>query len=1462
MKKDESIKANIIVDSKKPIVTDKDSLIPIKGIDVQRRNYLNQMGIFTADDLLQQGRTKKQRKIIATKLLNLEISKIKGNKTIEKLENIFLKYVTSWVKQADLRRVRGMDDNTAYFLVELGVRHVEDLCKVDPNKAYAMMQCLSNSQPDFVLVTLGKLTTLIDNAQNISNSYITYQKRLSSQLKNSLRSIKRHSNEFMNINKILSQIKIEDIIGGSTIEIDEPAPNFLFRDDENNSLVSDTVNSGDVIVKGLGFLQEVELTLPLPKTICGTVYMLKNGEELPKDKNSRNDYAFNNALVEIDGITSPSTDKTENNNKPKSYTDSKGNFIIILPDKYNMQEAINITISQGINKQTFVLSASDIINHVDKQKVLKYFDDLDRLHKDFNEDQEKLDFIINIENNQTSENFILNEKDQIRFNELLPKKESIKKEKDLLEKQINKLEELICASDNTTNDLERILRNLLYCSNLVADFKEEPFILNETIFKNTHLEKKKILPSVKLMENNNETVYLPTDTAPSRIFTYSMLQRLVEPAISPLADMQSLTPRISLKSSVDVVDFKEKISTSPESWPQMSSLGIGYVLNMQQAWVPDGFALGNLLYSLILAPGEEQRLIVREKSQSYNIIDNFEGRDSTGESYVNSQIDNTTAAYEYALNQLSEGNSNYSYSTKTSSFGGGGSLGGAFGGISATLGLSGSRSSSSGKASSYASQSNAHNEVSDTAQNFQHTIKTTSEKISQANRLNISMATSEENDSAATRIIANHNHSHAMTIQYWEVMRRYRLETCVDSVDLVLFVPMKLINFLNGESYTLEDSSSMNRDMFNKRYEMLLKYSDALEYSVPNKYKTGLNLIRKYAACPNWKIEELNTSARFITLEFQGFFFSFDNITANLVLKNGKGSIAGTIQYATDKYELPVNSFETSRAIKEEIKKLRRETKNLNTCTCTFTVPDNITDDDLSYVRINYSCDGVEYVLYRNPAALALTNENANDLYQYMMDKTWDLVKDRKDTAADIRKINYCKEMLPEAWLFPNVTLSSNELKKLGSPIISNVRIYKNLTVPVQSNNNGNANSNDMNLIGMLSSSVLSSTVSVIISSSSATLRYSELQEMESTLHHVVSNTMRYSQAIWASLTSDERALLLEQYTIDMDFNKINSDEDLTNIDNEDTPIDIPLLNCINVKKLLGFYGNCMLFPFTYPEKLSKKIGKTAGELQDSLYRYHTNYFRVPSTIISLPTDGMIGEAVLGETNVSEKIDLTRFWNWKDSPIDNMEIDSSYLNNQDYLSGKTTKDFSPLNIQGATATTPVTAADLVSALVNKHTPTFDNITGLEQLKDILNTATNTTAKGREAALTSSNEIAKTALEYANKLKEMEVQTELKNLQEKLAKAEEELNRIKNNKGNNTNQNTLSEDLSNSSNTDLSLLKKILDEAIKSKNNGISSIDFFNTITENNLSKEEIMDIAKNYCLENGISFDDIIANNN
>lgn len=1481
-------------DDKSNIALDKRSLIPIKGIDDERKKILENLNIFSSDDLLCHGRTIAQRKQIATEIKKAEKGVLKDPDNDLRWQKAYECYVAAWVKQVDLWRINNMDVNTAYFLMELGIRHVEDFVKIDVNKTYPMMQCLANSHPEYTLISLETLTLLVSNASKLSTRYPVYQNILKEKIQDSLSNTKiefkrkkAYSNQkltsvkisdiFDSLSEKLSKLNIEDIFGGSSLECDDPAPTFLFRDEfiKGVDIKTDTNKNIEIIRRGIDFLNDIEMVLPLPKKIKGTVYLVETGEVLPEAIDKRRDYALCNAKVEIDGIASPTEDKGEDNENPHGFTDGNGNFIIKLPEKYNMQESLTFIISQDLKKQKFVINASDIVDHVEKQKIITAFNQLDLIHQDIKENRAKLSIIDEI-NNKKASNEIISFDEETRYNLYLEQPNDISNEIVELEEQALKLETIIKSSDPTTNNLERIMRNLMASDNLVSNFTEEPFIINKDIFNAYQNNYQKVLPSVKLMEKDNQSIYLPTDTAPSQVFNYSFLQRLVEPEISPFANEKEKKPRIKLTEHIDVTDFKNKLATNPNKLPQMSSLGIGYNLNMHQAWIPDGFALGNLLYSLVLAPGEEQRLIVREKKQNYQITDSAEGNDSIAQNYTTSQIDNTTATYEYALNQLSQAHSNYSFSTTTKSRSAGASIGGLFSGISASLGLSGSVSKTTGKGASAASQSNAHNEASQAAQGFQHNIKTASEKISQAQRVSISMATGEDTDSVATKIIANHNHSHAMTIQYWEVMRRYRLETCVDSIDLVLFIPLKTINFLNGKDYLLNSDEWQQKNYdyrkeFNSRYEILLKYADVLELGLPYKYKTGLNLIKYYSSLPDWKIEPTNLSNKQLTLSFSGIFLSFDDITATLILKNGKGIIAGKTTY--ERYTLK-KTFETSYELKNAIRSIRNnidikkytnaKNDNLQTFTCIFELPYNVTDEDISYIRINHSCEALNYVLYKDINATSKDENNANKTYQEMIDKMWDLAKDNKKSDIDIKKINYYESILPEAWIHPNIILNSQTLKSLGQPIISDLCLKDALN----------------NVIKVTCpNDKLSSSTNIDISIDKQTLQYSELQKIEETLHHVASNTMNYSQLIWSTLTQDERAIMLERYTIGMDFKDLNTNE-------EDDFDDIPLLNCINVRKLLGFYGNCMLFPFTYPQKLADKLGKTAAELQDSLYRYHTNYFRVPSTTISLPTEGMIGEAVLGATNVSEKIDLTRFWNWKDSPIDSMSIDSSYLNNTDYLANKTTKDITALNIQGVTPTTPVTNVDLISALVNKKTPEFNNITGLDQLKDILNNGVNSASDGRNKALSAINELTKTTLDKAlegAKLDLEKYKLDKKSDSSNISKDDSSTDNSSDEDNNFTEDNSSTDNSSDEDNNftednnfiedsdytennftptdtelDISNLDSIIDGALDvlGTNSKISPKDLYNLLTGANISNEDLDKLFKEFETKYGISINE------
>ena len=1348
------------------------SLMPIKGISKIMQSKLKGEGVYDIAGLLTKGKTQAKREKLA---YNLDVD---------------VRLVNTWVKQAHLWQVEGITTDMAYLLVQIGIRNPDDLSKVDEELAYPIMERLVLAQPDFILLEKSKLVDLIEAAQGYSTHSCankgTFETELIKAINDSNRTNALTKEEIIK----LFEKSVKNVSSTSLyIEYSDDEPSYLFK----KSFQPITLKTNaEIIREGLEFLENVPLALPLPCVISGRIFGEKTISEFYET-------GYPNLLIEIGGISSSSTDKNDTEKIPSGYTDGNGYFRIILPEKLNLQEGIVFTASNGSWKQKFLRSASDVIQAVPQQEILNLFYELKAIsnliaYKD----------TVNIRRAMLEYDKTVVEKqiipleaiptDQITRDEL-EKLAGLKEELSRITREIKELDsktagkaenadlekdyqakkkriielynELKSAVKPYSNDLEIILQNLVASDNQYeAKFYHEEtradenggyevviikreFVIVDAIFKGYGTGLARALPSVKLMGEGDKAIHLPTDTAPSRVFNYGMLQRLVEPVLGPKG-----TARRILEQPVDVMDFKARLYTNPDNYPQMASLGIGYFLNMHQAWVPDGFALGSLLYSIVLAPGEEQRLVVRENKQVYSISDDALGVDTDSQSYELLQTDDTTAAYNYALSQLLKGNSDYDYNAHTDSFGGG--YGGAANvaqgmfNLGSAHGLSGATSNAKGSGSTSASQSNAHNEVSNAAQLFQHSIKSAADRISQSKRISMRTAASEESNSVATKIIANHNHSHAMTIQYWEVMRRFRLETCIDGIDLVLFVPLRLIRFIPDGNYTPK-LTNFTRDKFIKRYDVLLKYADNLMYALPGKYRTGLNLIKKYSAYPDWKLEDVNAGAKQLTITFKCPLLTCDDLTVSLSLKNGKGIIAGSADYKRIKLS---ESHETRKDLYNEIRAIRNGktvkilvwdgTSNVvswlpgfkysdvpvtSEVTCDFVIPANISEDDLSHITLNYSCEGLEYSLYQNPKYIEQKGPIADLINRIQEHATppdpLDIIFPFKRLFGIGKKKEEQVE-LPEAYRDPIVNLSDTAVTNLGAPLIKDLKLE----------------SPGFNGLGMmLSSSMLTSSVVITLTNKSPILRYAELQEIEETVHHIASQTLHYSQMIWASLSDDERAVMLEQYTIDMDFGKIGDEEEVM-----EDKIGIPLLNCVNIKKMLGFYGNCILLPFTYPQELAKKLKKTAAEVQDALYRYHTHCFRVPTVTISLPTDGMIGEAVLGETNVSELIDLTRFWNWKDSPIDKMEITSDYLNSTDYLADKNTKDITALNIPGAAPAQPVTVPDLISALVGKQTPQFADITGLNQLKEVLNAGTQSAAAGRKEVLDTSAKLAELAVE--------------------------------------------------------------------------------------------------------------------
>ncbi|WP_051538200.1 Ig-like domain-containing protein [Butyrivibrio proteoclasticus] len=912
------------------------------------------------------------------------------------------------------------------------------------------------------------------------------------------------------------------------------------------------------------------------------------------------------------------------------------------------------------------------------------------------------------------------------------------------------LKEILFALDETTNDYKRTVLNFL-ARRFDADLGKL-FIHKET-FEKKEL-KPRALPSVKLMGNDDNAVYLPTDTAPARMFNYSMMQRLVEPRIS--RNNQTYT-RQKMTEALDVMKFKKNLYENQEDIAVATSLGIGYLLNMHQAWVPDGYALGNLLYSLVLAPGEEQRIIIREHKESYSVDNEASTRDYLKDTYSNKQFDNESAAFSNGVERFSKAHTDSQYKSTSSSSGSSGI--GVFFGIGASSSAS---STNKGSSASNAYQSDSYDEVSNAAQSFQSIIQTEAARISNTQRASISIASSDEQEILSSKIIANHNHSHVMTIQYWEVMRRYCLETCIEGVELALFVPMKLVDFMPETGYgnkaefsnynlELTNIKNFNKSTFHHRYEKLIEYADILAQALPYKFAGGLELIRRFAAYPDWEAEKKTGSKdNTIKITLTGPFLEFDELSAQLYFNNGKSSIAGEIE------DFSYNCIDPSINKRQEVlyamKKIR-DGKNVvkiidkgkhhsskdvfdetddsddKIITFTFHLPSSVSVNDVSHVYVNNNLSNWEYHLSQDTEYMEESERKAIENYE---SKWWDYAKDDDKSGRDLKRLAHYELALPECYRNPIASFTSSELYGIGG-----------ITFKAKCDYPGHSGSPTTPACS--SNKIGRGSVRIDLSDHIPVLGYNEVMEMESTLHHVASDTMHYSQVVWESLTDNERIMLLEPYTVEF-----NIPEKITEEKNVSEKLkDIPLLNCVNAKKFLGFYGNCMMLPFTYPKELAEVLGKTAADIQDELYRYHTSNFRVPLTTVSIPTDGMIGEAVLGETNVSEKVDITRFWNWKDSDIDHIDLDQSALNGNSLLANAHA-DFVDAPTVGVTPTAHIDNSGLLNALTSRAQPTFADVLSNTDLRDVMKNADNNASAGRDNVIKANTELVKTAVDAASK----------------------------------------------------------------------------------------------------------------
>jgi hypothetical protein len=221
---------------------------------------------------------------------------------------------------------------------------------------------------------------------------------------------------------------------------------------------------------------------------------------------------------------------------------------------------------------------------------------------------------------------------------------------------------------------------------------------------------------------------------------------------------------------------------------QSTTIAHGHLITMKQVWRADGYSLGDVLYSLPLAPGQ-QKLV--------SILD-WERRDETRRTEHRVTTEDVSAGLSHdrdisdivrtALHERMDASSRANTSAVGAAIGGfiGPVVFGAAGGTSTA-------SSSAQQASARDLAASALNHARD------RTLQAASAVRGQRATV-VQTARQGESVRAQTEAIANYNHCHALTIEYFEVLRHFQVSQEIAHVQECLLVPFAVTPFNDAKA--------------------------------------------------------------------------------------------------------------------------------------------------------------------------------------------------------------------------------------------------------------------------------------------------------------------------------------------------------------------------------------------------------------------------------------------------------------------------------------------------------------------------------------------------------------------------------------------------------------------------------------------------------------------------------------
>jgi hypothetical protein len=222
-----------------------------------------------------------------------------------------------------------------------------------------------------------------------------------------------------------------------------------------------------------------------------------------------------------------------------------------------------------------------------------------------------------------------------------------------------------------------------------------------------------------------------------------------------------------------------------------TTIAHGHILHFKQKWKADGYSLGDLLYSLPLAPCQEKQIAIidwdREDQAARSEAQDFSESLVANVSRNRDISEIMNASFKESISARSQNE------TSSDSWGVGGAIGGFYKGIFG--GVAGGYSHSGASSESTASQKSSRNLSGNTLNQLQDKIFQSASALRSQRSTVIQTVGQNETMTVQTEVVKNNNHCHAVTIEYFEVLKHYAIEQELVDVQECLFVPLPMSLF-------------------------------------------------------------------------------------------------------------------------------------------------------------------------------------------------------------------------------------------------------------------------------------------------------------------------------------------------------------------------------------------------------------------------------------------------------------------------------------------------------------------------------------------------------------------------------------------------------------------------------------------------------------------------------------------